>query len=332
MAFNGCETKEPEPPVLGDVHNHADLKVYINNVPFNFAQEKYMSGKEQALNNFMHFHDMDGEVVHQHMSTIKLKDFFSSLGMQLGNDCFVTDEGKRYCNEGDKTLKMFVNGTRQNDIETYEFKDLDRILITYGNDDETTIQKQIASVTDKACIQSQKCPERGKPHDESTCVTGGTTDCLPATPLTQETQETQGSNMVEIPVKISLVALEDNGKTGKAMGCGDSIVAVERKITVLATEHAPVENALLQLFSIKNQKDPVSGLYNALYQSNLKVESAEIGEKAIIHLTGNYTLGGSCDTPRFEEQLKETVLQNSGAKEVEIFINDKPLKEALSVK
>ena len=47
--------------------------------------------------------------------------------------------------------------------------DLDKILISYGNEDEKQIKKQIDSVTDKACIQSEKCPERGLPTPEASC-------------------------------------------------------------------------------------------------------------------------------------------------------------------
>ena len=339
FALSGCGANETETvlPILGDVHNHADFKIYIHNEPLNFAQEKYMSDKDKTLSNFIHVHDMDGDVIHQHMSTIKLKEFFKSIGMELNNDCFVTDDGTKYCNEGNKTLKMFVNGNLQNDIENYEFKDLDRILISYGNDDQATIQKQIESVTDKACIQSQKCPERGKPHNESTCITGGTTDCLPATPLnpgsqeeTESTQQTQVSDTIEMPVKIFLVALDDDGKSGKAIGCGDSLVMVERKVIASRLDPSAEYHALKELFSIKNQKDPISGLYNALYQSNLTYISGSVGEKAVIYLSGTYALGGTCDTARFEAQLKETILQNTGAKKVEIFINDKPLEKILS--
>ncbi len=185
--MSGCtETKQPQPaeepttetqqPLLGDIHVHADFKIYLNNKPINFAQEKYMSSTEKSLSNFMHLHDMDGEVIHQHMSTLTLGDFFKTLKIELTENCFTMDDGAKYCNEGTNRLKMFVNGKPTTDFGKYQLNDLDRILITYGNDDEATIQTQIKSVTDKACIQSEKCPQRGKPHDESTCLSSS--DCI----------------------------------------------------------------------------------------------------------------------------------------------------------
>ncbi|HEX6386992.1 MAG TPA: GerMN domain-containing protein [Anaerolineae bacterium] len=75
-------------------------------------------------------------------------------------------------------------------------------------------------------------------------------------------------------------------------------------------------------------------MYNALYQSDLHVESAEVDESgtAVVHLSGEYALGGTCDTPRFEAQLQETARQFSTSGEAAIFINGQPLEEVLSAR
>lgn len=168
-----CETPQP---LLGDVHEHADFKVYLNGEAYNFAQDKYMSGEEKSLSNFTHLHDGEGDVIHKHMTTITLGDFFSSLGMQFTEDCFILDDGTDYCNDEENTLQIFVNGKKNRDFGDYELSDLDRILITYGNESDEVIEAQIDSVTDKACIQSEKCPERGEPSDESSCLSSD--DCV----------------------------------------------------------------------------------------------------------------------------------------------------------
>lgn len=179
MQISACQNQQKSLPLLGDVHEHTDFKVYLNGTPLNFAKQKYMSAKDRVIDNFMHLHDLDGQLIHQHMSTTTLKDFFASLNMSFTADCFVTDNNAQYCNNGDSTIKMYVNGVKNEQFEDYDFNDLDRILITYGNEDAETIQKQIESVSDKACIQSLKCPERGKPNDEATCLSGS--DCVVAT-------------------------------------------------------------------------------------------------------------------------------------------------------
>lgn len=163
---------EPEQPLLGDVHEHADFKVYLNGDVYDFSQDKYMSTPEHKLSNFTHLHDGEGEIIHKHMSTITLGDFFESLGMKFTAECFNLEEGVSYCNNSENTLKFFVNGKENRKFDDYELSDLDQILITYGSENDEEIQAQIDSVGDRACIQSAKCPERGEPSEESDCLTG----------------------------------------------------------------------------------------------------------------------------------------------------------------
>jgi hypothetical protein len=51
--------------------------------------------------------------------------------------------GTNYCNEGDKTLKFFVNGVSNNAYDRYVLRDGDRILISYGSETEEQIQQQL---------------------------------------------------------------------------------------------------------------------------------------------------------------------------------------------
>ncbi len=166
----------PSQPLLGEVHKHADFKVYLNGERYNFSQQVYISSQNKTLSNFVHLHDMDGEVIHQHIAGVTLGEFFNSLKIKFNSTCFVLDNNEFFCNNGDSNVKLFVNGVVNSAFERYEFDDLDRILISYGDDNETDIAEQLNSVSDKACISSLKCPERGVATDESTCLTGE--DCI----------------------------------------------------------------------------------------------------------------------------------------------------------
>ncbi len=134
----------------------------------------------------------------------------------------------------------------------------------------------------------------------------------------------------EVQVKIYLIALNDNGKSGKDIGTGDSVVAVERTIT---TPQTPLKAAFEALLAIKEPYDKATGFYNTLYRANLKLDKATITNgKAAVYLTGSLNLGGVMDIPRIENQLNETALQFSTVKEVQIYLNGNPLKDALSLK
>ena len=161
-------------PLGEKVHEHADFAVYLNGEKFDFKAAKYQSSDTNPLDPDAHLHDGNGDVTHKHRKGITLGYFFKTLGMKFDNQCFTTDDGKQYCNTADKKLTLYVNGKANDKFGNYEFTDLDRILIAYG--DETGVADQITSVTDLACMYSEKCPERGKAPTEN-CVGGLGTEC-----------------------------------------------------------------------------------------------------------------------------------------------------------
>ena len=91
--------------------------------------------------------------------------------------------------------------------------------------------------------------------------------------------------------------------------------------------------ALQSLLALKTRDYGMSGLYNALYQSTLAVQSVSlINGEAIIQLSGTFLLGGECDNPRVEAQLTQTAMQFPTVQTVSIYVNGKTLKEALSLR
>ena len=131
-------------------------------------------------------------------------------------------------------------------------------------------------------------------------------------------------------VGIYLIGIGDNGQGGTMIGCGDSAIPVQAQIE---PTQGVLRAALEKLLSIKDQFYGQSGLYDALYQSNLQVESVTITNgKANVQLTGTMQLAGECDNPRVQAQLEDTVLQFPTVTSADIFINGKTLAEALSLK
>jgi hypothetical protein len=133
-----------------------------------------------------------------------------------------------------------------------------------------------------------------------------------------------------IMLKVFLIAVNDNGVAGKLVGCGDSVVATNVEVPYTT---GVLRAAMTKLLSIKDQNYGQSGLYNALYQSRLKISSLSLKNGvATIHLTGKLTLGGECDNPRVQSQLEQTALQFSTVEKVTIYINNVELTKALSLK
>jgi len=131
-------------------------------------------------------------------------------------------------------------------------------------------------------------------------------------------------------VQIYLIAIDDNGQSGSMIGCGDS--AIPAQVEIAATQGV-LKAAMQALFAIKDQYYGQSGLYNALYQSDLQVQSVTISNgKATVNLTGSMQMGGECDAPRVQAQLEKTVLQFPTVTSADIYINGKTLADALSLK
>lgn len=159
-----------------------------------------------------------------------------------------------------------------------------------------------------------------------------TTDSVPSPDMTATTDvQVLPAAPSKQMVKIFVIAVDDKGQSGIPVGCGDSAVPV---IVEIPPTQGVLKAALEALLSVKDQYYGQSGLYNALYQSNLQVENVSIDNsgKASVYLTGNLIMGGECDTPRVQAQFEQTILQFPTIKTVSIFINGKPLADVLSLK
>jgi hypothetical protein len=131
-------------------------------------------------------------------------------------------------------------------------------------------------------------------------------------------------------VEFYLIALEDNGQSGPRVGCGDSAVPVQ--VPISPTKEV-LKAAMQALISLRVQYYGQSGLYNALYQSNLQLDGVNIKDGvAIIELSGSLQMGGECDSPRVEAQINQTALQFATVKDVSVSLNGRPLQDVLSLK
>ena len=136
--------------VLDSQHIHADFKVFISGKEIDFAGKKhYMKSSFIHLDDNQNKQDASG-VLHMHATGVPLWVFFKSIGMDFNKDCITLENKEKFCNEGDKKLKFLVNGKDSNEFENYVFNKLDKILISYGNENQEEIRQQLASITNFA--------------------------------------------------------------------------------------------------------------------------------------------------------------------------------------
>ncbi len=112
------------------------------------------------------------------------------------------------------------------------------------------------------------------------------------------------------------------------VGCGDELVPVARRI---APTTAPLRAALTELFNLKSETIGESGLYNALYQSDVRIDRLVVENGlATINLSRVIRTNGVCDTPRVVGQIEQTALQFPTVSNVVISLNGVPLAQAIN--
>jgi hypothetical protein len=153
---------------LNSQHIHADFKLYLNGQVVDFSQNKYQLGYG-SQDNYVHMENGNGNVIHVHATGIIIDDWLNSIKIHIDSNCLTMDNGTNYCSSQNKTLKMFIEscsavGTTNTTCSgwqqvaptgNYTIQDLDKILISYGSDNSTTVTAQQNSVTNEAIIESK---------------------------------------------------------------------------------------------------------------------------------------------------------------------------------
>jgi hypothetical protein len=71
---------------------------------------------------------------------------FETVKIGLDNKCFTFPDKRSFCTNDKYTLKFYVDHHQVPDLSDYVFKDQDRLLISYGNENDTQINTQLARV------------------------------------------------------------------------------------------------------------------------------------------------------------------------------------------
>ena len=126
---------------LGDEHEHTGMNVIIFGDKFDFSSPAY-----QVKNRYIHFENNNGDTVHRHASNVTMGFLFKTLKIGLTDSCFTFPDKREFCTNDQYSLKFFVNHQKIPRLLDYVLHDNDRILISYGNENSTQIDEQLAKV------------------------------------------------------------------------------------------------------------------------------------------------------------------------------------------
>lgn len=126
---------------LGDEHEHASILVRIFGDKFDFSLPAY-----QVKSSWIHFEAQDGNTIHRHSSGVTLGYLFQTIKIGLSDKCFIFPNGKEFCTNEDYSLKFYINHNPVPSITDLIIHNDDRILISYGNENQTQIDTQLAEL------------------------------------------------------------------------------------------------------------------------------------------------------------------------------------------
>ena len=126
---------------LGSAHDHAAFVVKLDATYLEFSAPQY-----QVKSLYIHVENGNGTTLHNHALSVPFGEFLHSINMNVANGCYVMDDGKQYCQDGNKRLRFFLNGAVQSQsvLMGYVLEDDDRFLIIFGNETSEQIDVELA--------------------------------------------------------------------------------------------------------------------------------------------------------------------------------------------
>jgi hypothetical protein len=130
------------------------------------------------------------------------------------------------------------------------------------------------------------------------------------------------------PIPFYLILPGDAGQSGPAVGCGDSVVAIEGDRPRTGTLVGDVFVALEALFSIKTATLEAGTYAHSLHGADVTIQHVGVGggEMMYISLIGTLQPVGSCADAQMQAQILYTVFQHPGVDRVLITLNGQNLK------
>lgn len=139
------------------VHYHANFAVYINGQREEFERPQYYeeiatcssAGGIAVPQQRGHMHDNENGLVHVEDHLVTWGQFFENLGWYVGPDFIQTENGTNYTAVDQAKLHIVINGQDYTDltpITNTVIKDEDRLLVSFGDIDQATLDKEYKTI------------------------------------------------------------------------------------------------------------------------------------------------------------------------------------------
>lgn len=150
------------------IHYHANFALYVNGQRDEFKSSTFYeetqacSADEVGPRARVHLHDQKPSLVHVHDAGATWGHLFANIGYGLTNKALQTDEAVFVDGQDDKRLRFMLNGQRVDSLANEVIQSEDVVLVSYGEDDDDTLQRRYEQITKDAAEYNSK-------NDPSAC-------------------------------------------------------------------------------------------------------------------------------------------------------------------
>lgn len=136
-------TPSPSPNSIPEleVDRKASFAIFTNGVFRDFSNNRYHN-----LDKNVFISSDAPNIVKVKRSGVTWNDFFKTLPMEITNDCLTTGTGQQFCNQGNQSLKFYLNGIKEENLLSGEIQDGDRALISFGLENAEGLFEQLAKL------------------------------------------------------------------------------------------------------------------------------------------------------------------------------------------
>ena len=121
-------------------HAHAALVVFVNGDQLDFSHPQF-----QIQSKYIHFENDNSYLIHKHATDVPLDMLFASFGLKITEDCIELSykvDANQHCIDKNNSMVFLVNGKPISNINLYEIRHGDRILISFGDSELISEQQE----------------------------------------------------------------------------------------------------------------------------------------------------------------------------------------------
>jgi hypothetical protein len=139
------KTSPLESPIITNVSPRVDhsagFAIFTNGTYRIFTAAMYHN-----LSKDVYIQSDNPNIVYVKKKGITWNDFFETLPFKLTKDCLTTGTKQTFCTNINEKLRFYINGKEDLNALDKQIETGDQLLVTYGNENETQIQKQIEQI------------------------------------------------------------------------------------------------------------------------------------------------------------------------------------------